>query len=500
MYIGSMFYITTPIPYTNATPHLGHLLEGVFTDTIARFYARTETDGGVFLQMGVDQHGLKIYEKSVERGVPTQQFVDQLSQKYRDMWSKYDVMYDVFVETSSQEHKIVSQLVWKKLQEKGYIYKKKYKGLYCKGCEDFYAPSQLIDGNCPVHGTKPIQMNEENYFFALSKFNGVITNYLQKGNIHPSFIAKEQLNFVTEGLEDVSISRDISRLPWGITVPDDNSQVMYVWFEALINYLTALVDTETIEQEIEFPGQFETEVWSEIRARLPIDLMYISKEIAKFHLVIFIAILSALDLPLPLRVLAHGLINDSDGRKFSKSLSNGVTPKDMENKFGTEGTRFLILHDINIDGDTSFDWGVMTESYNAHLANNIGNLLMRVTTLVEKYLDGIVDFEDINKKLYDFDQVYTHMQSLNTKLALEEVLKGARWGNEYLESKKPWVLAKEGRLEELKEVLTTLCVHIRDLAEVLSIFLPLTGEKINSIITSERITKAEPLFAKVDVV
>lgn len=495
-----MFYITTPIPYTNSQPHLGHLLEGVFNDTIARFYRRVY-DGGVILTMGLDQHGLKIYEEAKKEGQDPQVFANEQGEKFKKLWKEFDVKYDAWIPTTSTEHKIVAQLVWKKLADKGFIYKKKYKGLYCKGCEDFYAPSQLNEkGECPVHLAKPIEMDEENYFFKLSAFSDQILNFLETADIRPKHVAKEQINFVKSGLNDISISREKSRLPWGIAVPGDDEQVMYVWFEALINYLTGAVNLESIDKIEEFPEQreeLEKEIWKDIEEQMPIDLLYASKEIGKFHLVIWTGMLAGVDLALPKRALAHGMINDKEGKKFSKSLGNGVLPKDLVARVGVDGARFTMLHEINIDGDTNFDWNAVIDSYNANLGNKIGNLVMRVTNLVEKQLNGQIKLEKA-EKIFDFADVYKHLDNLDTRAALDVVLQGAAKGNELLEETKPWALEKEGKHEQAKQILTNLCGLLKDLAEVISIFLPSTGEAIYKTITQEIITKSDPLFPRVE--
>jgi len=539
-----MFIITTPLPYTNAEAHLGHLLEGIFTDTIARFFRRYTIDQ-VNLTMGLDQHGLKIYQKALEAGEKPEEFVRQKGKTFIDLWNQFDVKYDSFIETDDRNHKAVSQIIWSRLLKNGYIYKKSYKGLYCVGCEDFYAPSQLTeDGKCPTHLKEPIEMNEENYFFKLSAFEESIRNYLESAEIKPEYIRQEWLNFVKGGLEDVSCSRQKERMPWGIEVPNDKSQVMYVWIEAIINYLTACVNPETIDRWIEIPAlreETEPEVFAELLDSLPISIMYISKEIAKFHLVIFIGMLEAIGLPLPLRSIAHGLINDANGHKFSKSLNNGVFPHEVVSKIGIDGTRFVMLHDINVDGDTNFDWTRILESYNSHLADNIGNLVMRVSTLVEKNLDGLVDLDTWSPTLpefmnsskvqeveieeetvnidengdeteatqtkiqkvigpipFDFSPAYAYLYDLKPKEALDVVLSGANFGNELLEKTKPWTRAKEGKIEEVREILTGLCILLRDLGEILSIFLPASGDKIYQIFTSEKIVKAEVLFQKYD--
>jgi methionyl-tRNA synthetase len=495
-----MFYITTPIPYTNASPHLGHLLEGVFNDTIARFYRRVHPH--TVLCMGLDQHGLKIYQKAQEAGQEPAVFVRQQGQTFKTLWQEFDVNYDRFIETSTPGHAFVSRLAWKKLEAKGLIYKKSYEGLYCVGDESFVTERDLVDGCCPNHpGQKPIVMKEENYFFRLSGLTGEVEKFLRKTPIQPEYVKKEFLNFVAEGLQDISISRENSKLPWGVPVPGDESQVMYVWFEALLNYLTGAVEPTTLNnvtQSTEPSANLENVVWRQIQENLPIDLMYLGKDIARFHLVIWIGMLSALELELPQRALVHGFINDSEGRKFSKSLGNGVMPGELVERFGVDGSRFILLHEVNVDGDTNFDWSQITEAYNAHLANNLGNLLMRVTNLVEKFLHGVVDLESVETP-FDFSQAYVELDNLRTREALDAVLAGAGWGNELLEKTKPWELAKQDKMEEVSEVLTQLCRLILDLAEVLSIFLPSTAQEIRQIISAETIVKARPLFARVEL-
>ncbi len=497
-----MYYITTPIPYTNSEPHLGHLLEGVFNDTIARYYRR-RYDGHVKLSMGLDQHGLKIYEKAIEQNIKPQEFVDKEGEKFIKLWDQFNVNYDTWIPTTSKKHKVVTQLIWAKLEKKGYIYKKKYKGLYCKGCEDFYAPSQLDEnGNCPTHLSKPVELDEENYFFKLSAFEDVVLNFLKTADIKPKSIVKEQTNFVKDGLQDISISRDKKRMPWGIDVPGDDSQVMYVWFEALINYLTGAVGDEEIDAWEKYPHlQKEAEIamWEDIVEHMPIDLLYASKEISKFHFVIWPAMLSALELELPKRGLAHGMINDSEGKKFSKSLGNGVVPQELVEKVGIDGARFLILHEINIDGDTKFDWNTMLEAYNSHLSNNIGNLLMRVTTLIDKNFSGLVEIEDA-EELFDFSQVYHYLENLDTRNALEEILKAGRKGNEILEQTKPWKLIKDGKTDEAKQILTNLIALLKEIGQHISIFIPTAGDKIYQSASQDIITKAEILFPKAELI
>ena len=399
-----MYYITTPLPYVNGQPHLGHLLEHVFTDTIRRYRERTQTQE-VRLQYGADQHGLKVLQKAQELKIEPSIFVKEKAQLFQSIWDKYNCKSDVFIETSSDNHKILCQMVFKTLLKKGYIYQKSYKGLYCIGCEDFYAPSQLTqDGCCPVHYVKPVETEEENYFFALSKFEEPIKEYLNTANIKPKEESGQWLNFMAEGLQDMSMSREKARMPWGIQMPladgSDSNQVMYVWFEALQNYWTALINPETFDKWREMPELrtvVEEEIIAELVENLPVDFMYLGKDIAKFHLIVWIGLHIAMgfELPeyLPQNALVHGFINDSRGRKFSKSLNNGTAPEDLFEEFGVDGTRFVMLHEVNVFGDTNFDLAHIRDSYNSNLADNLGNVVMRVSTLIEKYFA-----EDLDRK------------------------------------------------------------------------------------------------------
>ena len=509
-----MFYITTPIPYSNGEPHLGHLLEHIVNDTITRYRLRVESQE-VCLQTGIDQHGLKIQQKAMELSIPTQEFVDNKAQSFRELWTKYNIEPDAFVETTSENHKLVAGIIFETLLSKGCIYQKSYTGLYCVGCEDFYAPSQLDDnGNCPIHLTKPIEMSEQNYFFRLSAFVDPIREFLTTSTIKPESQRQQWLNFISEGLEDISISRNKSKLQWGVDIIIDGKptdDVMYVWFEALINYFTAVVNPETLDRFKEFP-QLKKDITKEILAEIeqcyPVDFMYVGKDIAKFHLVVWIGILSALGLQLPQSSLVHGLINDNQGRKFSKTLNNGVYPHDLESKFGIDGTRFIILNEINTLSDTNFDWNHITDSYNASLANNLGNVVMRVSTLIEKHFPyfDLMDFEEnelVIDPLLDVDlrKVYGYLHNFDCQKAIQELLTQTAKINVYLETTKPWTLAKdmETNSDQIKQILGQCALLLIKIGEALSIFLPESGAKIVEIFSSDTITKAPILFPKVEL-
>ena len=501
------FIITTPIPYTNAEPHLGHLLEGVFNDTLARFYRRLN-DGDVNLTMGVDQHGQKIYDTALEQGFEPEEFVDQTSKIFIKTWEEFNVLYDSWIPTHSREHQLVAQVIWKELDRRGFVYKKEYEGDYCVGCEEYKTESQLEDGDCPLHpGKKLKKMKEENYFLKLSTQQEAVLDWLKSAKIKPESVINEQVNFVTEGLRDISISREKSKLPWGIAVPEDGNQVMYVWFEALINYLTATVNLETVDRWYELESDkenIEAEILEEIRSSLPIEVMYASKEISKFHFVIFIGMMSMLDFDQPRVALAHGMVNDDKGIKFSKSLGNGVFPGELLDKFGVDGSRFLLLYEVNLFGDTKFSWNKFTESYNSHLADNVGNLLMRVTTLISKNfgdtsIQDYIDSSDIDESIDLQNKVYKKLQSFDVRGAIEVILSECRASNERLESSQPWKMIKNNQIEEAKKVLFELAISLKEAGQLLSIFMPEAGAKIYESITAEEIKKAKIIFPKIEL-
>ena len=512
-----MFYTTLPIPYVNGDPHLGALLESLTADTFARYKRRTGER--VKFSMGLDQHGLKIFQKARDLNMETKDYVQRESQKFIDLWKTFEITNDIFTQTSDLKHKVIAQIFWQKLAKRKLIYKKTYTGLYCVGCEAFYSTGQLNeDGCCPIHLTEPIEMKEENYFFKLSEFTLQVKDYLQTADIRPTSVKLEWLNFIKEGLEDISISRDSKNLPWGIPVPEDDGQVMYVWFEALINYLTGLVDEESVDKYLEFPLQkeeFAKEIWDQVKEGLPINMEFMGKDMPKFHLVIWTAMLLGIGLEPTEINLVHGFINDKNGRKMSKSMGNGVSPLDLVAKFGVEGTRFIMLYEINTYDDTNFDLDKITASYNANLANNLGNLVMRVSNLSEKLLSGILpepQLEDLENfeiptpegksKEFDlaFSEVLQNMENYQPQRAVQALFNQISLLNEYLEQTKPWSLAKDlpKNRSEIEKILGLSAFALRKTGEVLSIFMPNTGARIYEIFAAEIITKAEILFPRIE--
>lgn len=504
-----MYYITLSRPYTNAIPHLGTAIDAVYGDTFNRFFRRLK-DGQTFFSMGTDEHSFKIVDKAKELGISPKTFVNQKYSEFKTVYDRLEISYDTFDQNSTPKHYWLANLVWEKLKSKNLIYKKTYHGLYCKGCEDFYAPSQLIDGKCPVHQNIEIQeIDEENYFFKLSHFKDSVLEYLDKVNVPDKSVLVEMRNF-TQDLQDISISRDRSRLSedWGIPVWSDPKHLMYVWFEALQTYITPLINDDTFEEwekavDDTQKKQVESKVWNEIKLKLPQDLQIIGRDNAKFHLIIWSATLFGLDLPPISTCVVHGMITDSLGRKFAKSLGNGVELQDFIDKMGVEGVRFFVLHDVNPIGDTSFDWDRVIDSYNANLANNLGNLVVRVTNLVEKNLDGVVDFDGLkienDQKYNSLNEVYEALLEFDTQKAMQMLLAKCTTINQCLEETKPWELAKnrEKNSEKIREVLTHSTRALLEISKALSIFLPESGEKIYNILMEDRIQKAPVLFPRI---
>lgn len=501
-----MFYIANTIPYVNGEPHLGHLHEALFSDVVARFQRRVLTEKVTF-SMGLDQHGLKIYQKSRDLNLPVEEYVKLESQKFIELWKRFEISNDVFVQTSHPNHKIIARMVWEMLLRKKLIYEKSYTGLYCVGCEAFYSKSQLLeDGTCPIHLTHPIELSEKNYFYKLSKFSQEIKDYLLSGDIQPRQITKEWLNFIDEGLEDISISREIKNLPHGIPVPGDDQQVMYVWFEALLNYLTAVVDPELFDKHREFPvlkNEVESEIFQNIKENFPVSLQYIGKDMSKFHLIIWPAILIGLGLELTKKTLVHGFINDRHGKKMSKSLNNGISPSELIEIFGIEGTRFVMAFEVNNFEDTNFDIKACIESYNVNLADKLGNLLMRVTTLTEKFLDGeiLLQTENQTETGVSLKKFYALIAENEVQTAIKELFKEISKLNEYLEKTKPWSLGKNlsQNLPRIAEILSNCCLDLGEINKALSLYMPQTAETISEILNPEKIVKAPVLFPKIEV-
>lgn len=382
-------YITTTLPYVNADPHIGFGLEMVQADTLARYWRLMGED--VFFTTGTDEHGQKIAEKADQKGESRQAYVDHYAGEFNRLKEALNLSYDNFIRTTDESHKAAAGHIWKLCAEKGDIYKKKYKGLYCVGCESFKVASDLVDGKCPDHLKEPEEVEEENYFFKLSNYQTYLEEYLSKeGVIEPEWRRKEALNFVKNGLEDFSISREVSRMDWGIPVPGDETQVMYVWFDALTNYISTLGWPEDIE------GNFN-KYWSEGET-----LQLAGKDQVRFQSIMWQAMLKSAGVVATDKVFYHGFIN-SGGQKMSKSLGNVISPYELVGRYGTDATRYILLRHVHPVDDSDLTWEKMDEYYTANLVNGLGNLTARIMKMAETHLEGPIDRPEVS----DFAEGYT---------------------------------------------------------------------------------------------
>lgn len=421
-------YITTTLPYVNAEPHIGHALEFVQADAISRYFKSKLGKDNVFFNVGTDEHGLKIYRKAKEEGVDMKDFVDKYAHRFKDFCELFFVEYDNFYRTSESSHHKAAQEFWKVCQEKGDIYKKKYKGLYCVGCERFLTEKELVDGKCPDHNTVPEEKEEENYFFKLSSYKDHLLKWLENTpNVLKPERKLEELKQIINDIEDISISRLKENLPWGIEVPDDPSQVFYVWFDALTNYVIA-VGFGSDEEEL-------SQWWPGIQLFGPDNL--------RFQGAIWQGMLASAGLEHSSKLLEHGMILGPDGTKMAKSKGNVISPFDQEEKFGAEIVRFYLLTGISTYSDSSYKEEDLINMYNSRLANNFGNLLNRVIHLSNSKGIQINNESTLESEFKErVDSIKTEVENLyedyEIALASEKIDELADWGNKYITEKQPW--------------------------------------------------------------
>ena len=465
------YYITTPIYYPSANFHIGHCYTTIIADSIARYQRLKGKD--VFFLTGTDEHGQKIENKAKEKGVTPKEYVDEIVENAKDLWKSLGISYDKFIRTTDEYHEKAVQKIFDKLYEQNDIYLDKYKGLYCTPCESFWTETQLVDGKCPDCGREVSLVEEESYFFRLSKYQKRIEE-LYKTN--PEFIKPESRkneminNFLKPGLDDLCVSR--TTFSWGIPVDFDPKHVIYVWIDALTNYITAL--------------GYLSDDDSLFKKYWPADLHLVGKEIVRFHAIIWPALLMALDLPLPKQVFGHGWLK-IDGGKISKSLGNYKDPREYIDKYGVDAVRYYALREVSFGSDGNFSEEALIARTNADLANTLGNLLNRTIAMTNKYFDGVIsnskvneeiDTELINKASNLKSVVDKNMEKLYISDALEEIFNFLRECNKYIDDTTPWVLAKEGKLERLQTVLYNLLESIRISSVLLTPFMPTTTEKI----------------------
>jgi methionyl-tRNA synthetase len=472
------YYITTSIPYVNGEPHIGHALEFVMADVLAR-NARAQ-DKTVIFSTGTDEHGGKISEKAAENKQTPQAFADGMSQKFRDLAHALNISNDRFIRTTDTGHEQRAQIIWKALEKD--IYKGSYSGWYCTGCEAYVTEAIAKENNgvCPDHN-KPYELiKEENYFFKLSKYSPQIQAAIEEESfvILPDTRRNEILQVIKDGLDDISISRPKEKISWGIPVPGDKTQVMYVWFEALLNYITVLGYPE--HQDLK-------DFW-------PANVQVIGKDIIRFHAAIWPGILLGLGLQLPEKLFVHGFIN-IDGKKMSKSLGNYVDPNDILRQYSPDVFRYFFLRYIPSYDDGDFSWSRLHEAYNSDLANELGNTVHRTSAMITQYQNGIIGA--VPPAGHDIAQYIEAVETCRFDRALEEVWERVRGLNRYIDETKPWQINKEGDKDHLQEVLAYQVSCLLEIAELLQPFMPETALKIRGIFEEGVVKPSEgPLFPR----
>ncbi len=459
----SKFYITTAIDYVNQRPHLGTAYEKVGADCMARYKRLSGFD--TYFLMGNDEHSTNVEREAVRRGLDPHEYCRQMSEEFQSVWRSLSISYDDFIHTSEKRHIGAVTELFRTIHENGYIYRGSYEGLYCESCEEFISEKDLVDGLCPRHKQEPVKLSEENYFFALSKFERPLLEHIEKnpGFIRPKIRENEVVNVIKGGLEDVSISR--SGKSWGIPLPIDESHVIYVWFDALTNYISALGYGGGDA------GLFE-KYW-------PADFHVIGKDITRFHCVIWPSMLMAAGVELPESVFAHGFVS-LGGEKMSKTRGNILDPAKMAEVFGADGLRYLLLREVPFDRDGDISVEILLNRYNADLANELGNLFSRTTVMITKYFEGNLSERtfDSGSEMYGdlmkaVEGYRGHMERMEFSRALGSYWTAVQRANRFIEEKKPWELAKDPkRKEDLEQVFTELLAVLVTSGVVLSPFMP----------------------------
>ena len=505
------YYITTPIYYPSGNPHIGHCYTTVACDSIAR-YRRMQGYDVMFLT-GTDEHGLKIEQKAAEKGVTPKEYVDEIVEHFKSLWSFMNVDYDRYIRTTDDYHIKTVQKIFKELYDKGYIYKGEYSGKYCTPCESFWTESQLVDGKCPECGREVTEAKEEAYFFKMSPFADRIEKLLTETDyLQPKTRATELVNnFIKPGLEDLCVSR--TTFKWGIPVTFDDKHIVYVWIDALSNYISAL--------------GFYNDAYNDFDKFWPADVHMVAKDIMRFHAIIWPAMLMALDLPLPKHLAVHGWIT-FNGQKMSKSLGNVVDPFVLGKRYGADAIRYHILREMALGADSSFSNEIMIKRINSDLANGFGNLVSRTVAMVEKYFGGTLPTERESGE-FDDDLIATatalkssvddFMDKTQLNNALAEIFKVVSRANKYIDETAPWVIAKdETKKARLATVLYNLLETIRITSTLLSAFMPTTmpkaleqigacekcatyenADKFGVLPLDVTVKKGEALFPRIDV-
>ena len=482
------YYISTAIAYTSGKPHIGNTYEIVLADAIARYKRLKGYD--VYFQTGTDEHGEKIEIKAKEAGITPQEYVDNISSEIKRIWDLMNTSYDNFVRTTDKKHEEVVKHIFDKMYENGDIYKGEYKGLYCTPCESFWTESQLVDGKCPDCGRDVKEAEEEAYFFKLSKYQKKLEKYIED---NPDFIQPESRknemlnNFIKPGIQDLCVTR--TSFNWGIPVSFDPKHIVYVWLDALTNYIT------NIGYDVDSQSETFKKYW-------PADLHLIGKDIMRFHSIYWPCFLWSLDLPLPKKIFGHPwLLMNND--KMSKSKGNVIYADELVEKFGVDAVRYYLLHEIPYSSDGNITYDLLIERINGDLANVLGNLVQRTISMGNKYFDGIITNKNVNneldesliEKINSLDhKVEEKMDNIEINAAITEIFNLLRASNKYIDETTPWVLAKDSNEKDrLETVIYNLLESIRVSAVFLSPYLPETSENI-----MKQINNNENCFSYVD--
>lgn len=474
------YYVTTSIPYANGEPHLGHAMEFIYADVLARV-SRSQKTPTVF-STGTDEHGTKIAEKAAELHLEPKALTDKTSEAFRKLLKDLDISNDRFIRTTDAAHEQRAQIIWNNLKED--IYKGAYEGWYCVGHEEYFTDQHVKTNNniCPDHNKPYVRLKEENYFFRLSKYAPVIREKIISGEfkIVPETRKNEILYVFEQGLQDVSISRPKDKISWGVPVPGDENQVMYVWFEALLNYITVL-------------GYPEHE---DFKKFWPANVQVIGKDILRFHAATWPGILLGLGLPLPQQLYVHGFIT-VDGKKMGKSLGNFITPGEILAKYNSDVFRYYFMRHIPSYDDGDFSWKRLEEVYNNELANELGNSVQRTAAMIIKYQEGIIG--TIPATEHDPSLYYQSIEACKFDRALEEVWQRVRGLNQYIDEQKPWQIAKSKDQTHLTEVLAYQVACLLQIAQLLEPFMPETAVKIRHVFEEGVIRPIEgTLFPKAE--